>query len=49
VSEPRQKIFAAQSWDNLTVLGNRLLFTAPNGLDADGFRNDMELFAASMK
>ena len=35
--------------DNLTALGNRLLFTAPNGLDADGFSNDMELFAASMK
>jgi len=30
-------------------VGNRLLFTAPNGLDAEGFRNDMELFAASMK
>ena len=35
--------------DNLTVLRNRLLFTAPNGLDADGFSNDVELFAASMK
>ncbi len=35
--------------DHLTVLGNRLLFTAPNGVDADGFSNDMELFAASMK
>ena len=35
--------------DNLTVLRNRLLFTAPNGLDADGFSNDTELFSASMK
>lgn len=35
--------------DNLTVLRNRLLFTARNGLDAKGFSNDTELFAASMK
>jgi ELWxxDGT repeat protein len=35
--------------DNLTVLGNKLLFTAPNGVDAGGFSNDTELFAASMK
>ena len=35
--------------DHLTLLGNKLLFTAPNGVDADGFSNDLELFAASMK
>jgi ELWxxDGT repeat protein len=35
--------------DHLTVLGNKLLFTAPNGVDTDGFSNDVELFAASMK
>ena len=28
--------------DNLTVLRNKLLFTAPNGVDADGFSNDTE-------
>ena len=35
--------------DHLTVLGNKLLFTAPNGIDGNGFSNDTELFAASMK
>ncbi len=35
--------------DHLTVLGNKLLFTAPNGVDRQGFSTDTELFAASMK
>jgi ELWxxDGT repeat protein len=30
---------------NLTVLGNTLLFTAPTGVDADGFSTDSELFS----
>lgn len=34
--------------NNLTVLGNKLLFTAPNGVDGQGFSIDTELFAASM-
>jgi hypothetical protein len=33
--------------NNLTVLGNKLLFTAPNGVDENGFSTDIELFAAS--
>ncbi|HEY1582001.1 MAG TPA: ELWxxDGT repeat protein [Chthoniobacterales bacterium] len=35
--------------NNLTVLGNKLLFTAPNGIDQQGFSTDTELFAASME
>lgn len=34
--------------DNLTPLGNKLLFTAPNGVDADGFSNDIELFSIAL-
>ncbi len=34
---------------NLTVLGNQLLFTAPNGVDADGFSTDTELFAIALR
>lgn len=30
---------------NLTVLGNTLLFTAPTGVDGDGFSTDNELFS----
>lgn len=34
--------------ENLTGLGNQLLFTAPNDVDADGFSTDKELFAVSL-
>lgn len=36
------------SVENLIVLGNQLLFTAPNGVDADGLSTDSELFALSV-
>ena len=35
--------------NNLTVVGNKLLLTAPNGVDADGLNTDTELFALSAK
>lgn len=35
------------SINNLIALGNKLLFTAPNGADAHGFSNDIELFSVS--
>jgi ELWxxDGT repeat protein len=34
--------------ENLTRLGNQLLFTAPNDVDADGFSTDKELFTVSL-
>ena len=37
------------SIENLTPLGNKLLFTAPNGVDQQGFSLDNELFSASQK
>jgi ELWxxDGT repeat protein len=35
--------------NNLTVLGSRLLFTAPNGVDSEGFSTDTELFQAAVE
>jgi ELWxxDGT repeat protein len=34
--------------ENLTRLGQQLLFTAPNDVDGDGFSTDKELFAVSL-
>jgi ELWxxDGT repeat protein len=34
--------------DHLTVVRNRLLFTAPTGVDNDGFSTDVELCSAAM-
>lgn len=36
------------SINDLTALENKLLFTAPNGVDAEGFSNDVELFSVSL-
>jgi ELWxxDGT repeat protein len=33
--------------NNLTVVGNKLLFTAPNSVDEDGISSNIELFSAS--
>lgn len=33
--------------DNLTAVGNKLFFTAPNSVDSDGFSTDIELFKAT--
>ncbi len=35
--------------NHLTVVGNKLLLTAPNGVDGGGFSIDTELFSVSMK
>ena len=35
--------------ENLTKFGDKLLFTAPNDVDADGFSTDNELFAISLR
>ena len=34
--------------DHLTVVRNRLLFTAPTSVDGEGFSTDVELFSAAM-
>lgn len=34
--------------NNLTAIGDHLLFTAPKGVDADGFSTDLELYAVSV-